>query len=146
VAQLEPGDIDALSALARLYVEGGRWREALEVYEQLLPYTGDPEHAAAIYLKRGEILAERLDDPGRAVDAYAAALTAKPGVETRYRLADALARAKRWQEAADQRSRLADEEAASAASRIEHLVVLAQIRRDFLRDEAGAREAYERIL
>lgn len=145
VTQMEPGEVDALTALARLYVASGRWREALEMYEQLLPYTGDPVHAARIYLKRGEILAERLDEPAKAVDAYAAALAASPAVETRYRLADALARSGRWMEAARERSKLADEDG-DVQARVQHLTVLAQIRKDRLRDEAGAREAYERIL
>lgn len=145
VCQIEPGDIDALTALARLYVDAGRWREALDVYEQLLPYTGDPAQAAKIYLKRGEILAERLDDPARAVDAYAAALAARPGVEVRFRLADALARSGRWMEAANERSKLADEEE-EVSSRIEHLLILGAMRRDRLRDDAGAREAFERAI
>jgi tetratricopeptide (TPR) repeat protein len=145
VTQLEPGDIDALTSLARLYVDAGRWREALDVYEQLLPYTGDPAQAAKIYVKRGEILAERLDDPMRAVDAYAAALAARSSVEVRYRLADALFRSRRFPEAAAERSKLADQEEDDHA-RIEHLIVLAQIRRDQLRDDAGAREAFERVL
>lgn len=145
VVALDAGDIDALQALARLYVSSGRWKDALEVYEHLLPYTGDPRHAADIYLRRGEILAERLDDPARAVDAYAAALAARPNVETRYRLADALARCGRWREAAAERAKLAEEES-DAKARIEHYIVLAEIRLTRLRDEAGARDAFERAL
>ncbi len=145
VTQVEPGDVDALSSLARLYVESGRWREALDVYEQLLPYTGDPAQAAKIYVKRGEILAERLEDPAKAVDAYAAALQATHSVEVRYRLADALARCGRWMEAAGERAKLADEEE-DLQARISHLAYLGEVRRDRLRDDAGSREAFERVL
>lgn len=145
VAHIDSGDIDALTCLARLYVDSRRWRDALDVYEQLLPYTGNPGQAADLYLKRGEILAERLDEPARAVDAYAAALAARPSIETRFRLADALARSGRWREAAAERSRLAEEEVDSAV-RIDHLLVVAEISRDKLRDEAATREAFEKVL
>lgn len=145
VVQIDAGDIDALQALARLYVSSARWKDALEVYEHLLPYTGDPRHAADIYVRRGEILAERLDDPAKAVDAYAAALAARPNVETRFRLADAFARCGRWREAAAERVKLAEEEP-DVKARIEHYVVLAEILLTRLRDEAGAREAYENAL
>lgn len=145
VVTIEPGDIDALNALARLYIDSRRWRDALEIYEQLLPYTGNPDQAADLYVKRGEILAERLDEPGRAVDAYAAALAARPTIETRFRLADALARSGRWRDAAAERVKLSEEEE-DVAVRIDHLLVVAEISRDKLRDEQAVRQAYEQIL
>src|SRR5205823_3918561 len=135
--------LDDLSALLRKRAE---WRPAREVYLKILNVASSAmdtskqsatqralaviaealgEQAADLYLKRGEILAERLDEPARAVDAYAAALAARPTVDTRFRLADALARSGRWREAAAERSKLADQEE-EVPVRIEHLLVLAE--------------------
>lgn len=71
VLQLSERDRDALNALCRLYDQGQKWRELVEILDRQVPLhvPDDIEKAAAFALKRAELLEERMGSPELATQA-----------------------------------------------------------------------------
>jgi golgin subfamily B member 1 len=71
-----PEDVEALDALARLYETTRSAEELLEVARRRAALAAGPERVA--HLVHAGVLAEELDDPSSAADAYRAALAEAP--------------------------------------------------------------------
>jgi len=67
---VETDHLGALEALERLYHETEQWEELLEVYEEQLSLTHEPEEQVEIHGRRASVWEEQLGDPERAVEAY----------------------------------------------------------------------------
>lgn len=76
--EINPTDRDTLVALDRLALQAERWEELADI----LWRRRDMEKEPAVYLelsaRLGALLADRLDDPGGAVDVFAAVIEADP--------------------------------------------------------------------
>ncbi|MBX7083370.1 MAG: tetratricopeptide repeat protein [Nannocystaceae bacterium] len=81
VLDLQPGNLPALDALERLFLEEQEWQRLCEVLEHRVGVTTDPRGRAAIFRQIGEIQRDQLQDPHRALWAFQSILDAKPGRE-----------------------------------------------------------------
>jgi tetratricopeptide (TPR) repeat protein len=75
---LAPRHPAVLETLARLYERRGEWKELVQVGLELAAGEADPERGAALHVRNGDLLAERLESPVDAVAEYKAALAAVP--------------------------------------------------------------------
>ncbi|HVR64296.1 MAG TPA: tetratricopeptide repeat protein [Polyangia bacterium] len=66
LSALAPADGEALEALARIYERDGEWGALVGVLERQASLAKEPEQAAALALRRAEVLDERLKDPVQA--------------------------------------------------------------------------------
>ncbi|MBC8068355.1 MAG: tetratricopeptide repeat protein, partial [Deltaproteobacteria bacterium] len=81
VLDLVPGNLVALDALERLFVEEQEWGRLCEVLEHRVAVTTDPRARAAIFRQIGEIQRDQLSDLHRALAAFQSVLDAKAGRE-----------------------------------------------------------------
>ncbi len=76
-----PGHPAALEQLAALHERRKEWRELAEVAAVLASVEADPPRQAAVRVRLGDVLAERLEQPSEAEAQYRQALAAVPGHE-----------------------------------------------------------------
>jgi tetratricopeptide (TPR) repeat protein len=102
ILELDPGSHRAFRALDRLYTGAEKWKELDTLLERRIPHAvvnaetiGTPESRAHLNFRRGELHANRLEDPTGAADLYEAALVDEPrhegsrkGLETLMKRAD----------------------------------------------------------
>ena len=74
--EIDPTDRDALRSLDRLYVGLERWGRLAEVLFRQQELEDDPQRRTALLLRTGEVFEHHLDEPAKALDAYAAVLDA----------------------------------------------------------------------
>lgn len=79
VLDLEPGNMQALDALERLFLEEQEWSRLTEVLEHRVAVTADPRARAGIYRQIGEIRRDQLDDSTGALSAFQSILDLKVG-------------------------------------------------------------------
>ncbi|MGC4113431.1 MAG: Adventurous gliding motility protein K [Myxococcales bacterium] len=70
--------LPALKALGRLYAQAGRWDELVDMNRQEAEITANPEAAAGLIFKVGELLEEKLSRLDDAIAAYQEVLTLSP--------------------------------------------------------------------
>jgi len=75
---LDPTHDAALSSLARHYRALERWDDVVSLYERHERALGEPARKLAITLQRARVLAEQLNAPDRAIQAYEAVLVLAP--------------------------------------------------------------------
>ncbi|MGZ3405885.1 MAG: tetratricopeptide repeat protein, partial [Polyangia bacterium] len=87
VLEIDPGSQRAFRALERLYTTDENWRALDELLSRRIPFAatggeaaGTPESRAHLTFRRGELHANRLDDPNGAADLFEQAL----GLERRH--------------------------------------------------------------
>ena len=68
--ELDPGDIDAMKSLERLYEQQGRWNDLIEVLRQRDAAVTDPDEQRAIAKRVGAIYEDQLEDLDNAIVAY----------------------------------------------------------------------------
>ncbi len=68
VAELIPDDKEALGALAKIYYEEEDWEGLCDVIRRQIPLSEDRRKAVGLALRLADILDERLDRPGDAVE------------------------------------------------------------------------------
>lgn len=146
ILQLSPDDPDAFRALARVYQQARRHLALAEAVERRRKVTADRAESRALAATLGRLYAEELNDPARAVLAYADAEAA--GDESDATLG-ALGRlheaAGRWGEAAAALEKLARTSAATA-TRTDALVRAAALALAHGDDRATAEARYVRAL
>jgi len=81
VLDLVPGNLVALDALERLFLEEQEWERLCEVLEHRIGVTADARVRATIYRQIGEIHRDQLGDHQRALSAFQSVLDAKVGRE-----------------------------------------------------------------
>ena len=78
VLELDPGDLDALDHLERLYRESEAWPELLRVLESIHTHAPEEPERIGALLRRARILRDQLGDAERACESYEAVLTLHP--------------------------------------------------------------------
>lgn len=68
--ELDPTDVDALSALQRLHEQRSEWPELIAVLEQLDANAADDEERRPIARRIGAIYEQKLENPDRAISQY----------------------------------------------------------------------------
>jgi tetratricopeptide (TPR) repeat protein len=76
--ELDPAHDAALGALARHYRALERWDDVAALYERHERSLSDPGRKLALLLQRARLLADQLNAPDRAIDAYEQVLTLSP--------------------------------------------------------------------
>ena len=70
ILEIDPNNLDALSGLSRIYRTLQRWDDVLNTYERHVSATPDRAEKVAIYKALGDVYANELKDPERAIDTY----------------------------------------------------------------------------
>jgi tetratricopeptide (TPR) repeat protein len=146
-----PDDVDASSALDRLYQQQQRWGELSDVLRRRAALARDPNERAQLLARRAAVLMDHLDAPEEAAATLRHARTIAPDDPS---LADqlvaALVRAERDREAAailEGRIAAASEGSVRSKGDLAALYIrLAQIQHDRLDDAPGARAAIDAAL
>ena len=76
--RLDESDREALDSLERIYAEGQEWRELVDVLERKADTSFEPADQIALHSRIGELWADRLGVPERAVEAYRAVIDHDP--------------------------------------------------------------------
>ncbi|MCB9531627.1 MAG: tetratricopeptide repeat protein [Myxococcales bacterium] len=79
VVRLDDTDVEALSALERIYESSGQWRELVEVLGRKAESTYEPAAIVPLHFRIGELWQGRLGQPERAVAAFNEVLSHDPG-------------------------------------------------------------------
>jgi tetratricopeptide (TPR) repeat protein len=146
VIELDPRNRAALGALGRLCASAGEWEGLLAAFDAEARAARDPRDRAHRTFKAGEVLEERLDRVGEAVERYREALAVDPDlVPARAALERLYERGERWEDlCALLEAEL--EALRSPAERIAQLFRMARLREERLADLDGAAGLYLRIL
>ncbi len=147
VVEHDPDHSEALESLAKLYQETERWDEAIDVTRQLLDAEDDdPAMRFSRWTRIGDMCAEHTDDPNRAIEAYQAALDAKPGsVAVLRKLLEIYKSTEQWHSAVDVLAQLVELQD-DATRRAKFLYTSAIIQRDKMGDVESALETFEEAL
>ncbi len=95
----EPGDLDALQSLERLYLAGGRVHEYLEILEAQLDVTNDTEGQVVVYEKMAHGLVTMANDRERAAEMLEKIVMLDPSREVTYQQLEELYRGmEKWTE------------------------------------------------
>ncbi len=78
ILDIDPSDIPALQSLDRLFGQGERWYDQLNVLEQQLTLESDPNQVVTLKYRVGQLWQIHLKDMTRAVDSYREALQSNP--------------------------------------------------------------------
>ena len=97
---LDPAHLGALDALAKAYMVGGRWQEALDVLRRRIDYTDDLQERSKRLAQQGEILELQLERLEDAKQMYVEAIDLDPTNEyAAAPLAEIFLREERWERA-----------------------------------------------
>ncbi|MCA9583531.1 MAG: hypothetical protein KC416_17150, partial [Myxococcales bacterium] len=78
VAELDPGRVEAVEALDRLYEGAERWPELAQTLEREIEVATSPEDILNLQFRLGQLFQHRLSNVERAVDQYREILSAAP--------------------------------------------------------------------
>ncbi len=146
VLTLAPSYLPALKALGRLYAQEGKWEPLIRMYRAEAEMSPNPEAAAALIYKIGELYEHRLKDEHQAIASYQEVLTLAPNYFPALR---ALARIYKSQGAWESLVEVLRAEAANRmdpAERANALYQAAVIWEDQLRRPEQAIEVYQEVL
>ncbi len=147
VADLAPEDMEALSALARIYYEQEDWEGLCDVIRRQVPLTEDRKKAVGLALRLADILDEKLDRPGEAIEVLEDVLEnlspGNPDVMSRLRrLYLVVGEPAKSVEIAERELEMVEE----GPERIRLALEVAAAWRDEVGDDEQAIAAYERVL
>jgi tetratricopeptide (TPR) repeat protein len=149
ILELSPRHPDALSALATIFRDGGKWRELASVLERQVPVFAvlDPERATAAALEHAELLEQRLGSPEDAIRALESLIRdLNPNHAGAH---SALRRLHELRGDFDAAMRIAEREMYLAAEPMQKIAVGLEIGiacRDRLANPTRALQAFERVL
>ncbi len=136
----------SLDALERLYSESERYDELIDVYEQKLSLTHEPEGQVELYGKMAVVFEEYFEDYDRAVEAYNNLLMIEPeNVSAVQELERLYRHLERWFELVEMLQRhieLSDRE----DEQVDLLAELGQVQYDEVGDPHAAIEAFEQAV
>ena len=145
VLEADPGHRATLKDLADLHSARGRFDEAIANLRTLAERV-EPGERAPILERIGDLYRDKLGNAPRAASIYLEALELDGGNRrVLQRLLDLQSADGQWKAAVDTIARFLDHEADPVRRAAYHLAA-AEIRRNELRDKAGALEAYEQAL
>ncbi len=97
---IEPGHLPSLEAIRKIHIDSGDWLAASKTLEQESQYQQNPRIVAQLLVELGRIYDERLDEHGRAIEVFEAALQQDADNEdAALPLADEYHRNERWEDA-----------------------------------------------
>lgn len=143
---LSPGYAPSFKALERLYRQGQRWRELVELYERAVHAATDAETKITFLFKIGRLHEDALDAPGHALTAYRRILEVDDGhLGAIHAMQRAAERAGKWQELVDAL------ELEAAKVKDDKLVVsllhrAGEVLEDHLDDTDAALSRYQRVV
>ncbi|HMR06290.1 MAG TPA: hypothetical protein PKA88_10935, partial [Polyangiaceae bacterium] len=141
-----PGDELALAALDRLYEEGEKWRELVDVLTLRRDASEDPGLRRKLMVRGATTLANKLDATSDSIDAWRGVLDEYgPDAEVLVALERLYEKAELWHELAETYERHLDIVEADA-ERLELLAKLGRLKHRHLSDVEGALETYRRAL
>lgn len=144
--QADPSDQFSLTALRRMLVETGQWKEVVQLVEQEVKSSSDKATAARLWFSAGELWETRLDSLDRALDSYAKALDLvpdyRPALEASTRL---LEQRNNFQELREQLHEEAEQGVDPLLS-LEAAYREGEVLRDNLKQLVPAAEAFESVL
>jgi cellulose synthase operon protein C len=144
--QLLPDHQPTLLSLGTLYTSLGQWQEAARTYSRIAATSVDPDLLRTVHLRLGDLMADRLGDPGKAISSFQNVLAIAPAdEEALQRLAQLFTRRRDFENAADLLSRLV-EVTVDPARRARHLLALAEVQERGFGDARLAVESLQRAL
>lgn len=144
--ELDPGDLDALHALERLYTQTERWPALLGVLEQLDAAAGEDAARRAYALRAAELAYRKLGDRERAAFAFNEVLSRfGPATDCLEPLIELHEAAGRWNELLEALEQLRELEP-DASARASNLFRVGEIRRTKLSELEAAVETYGAVL
>ncbi|MBM4378105.1 MAG: tetratricopeptide repeat protein, partial [Deltaproteobacteria bacterium] len=151
VLELAPLDSEALGAVTKLYAQGGRAAELMEVLKRQLARAEAPDDRATLLFQMAVLQEEELRDAPGALATFRRVLELHPDAPTTLERMDGLSlRLERWPELADVLARriqlLAHVPAAEPELLAELRYRLASVRESKLLDRAGALQLYAEVL
>ena len=142
IQQIDPEDIDSLSALEALYEKHSQWQFAAQLIEQKLPKLNDVEESTQAWKRLAQIRHEYLEDYDGALDAYQEVLSYEPeDLETLRALKDLYAMKQDFYRLIEILEREADLHE-NIEVKVENLLRIAEIKEVRLNDVDGAILAY----
>jgi tetratricopeptide (TPR) repeat protein len=145
-AEENPQDAVALEALDRLYEQGGRWRELVEVLARRRDIAEDEALRRALMVRSASTLSERLQSVPEAIDAWIAVIDEFGAERESLEALEGLYRmAQRWEQLAETYQRHLDI-TEDSGRRLDLQAKLGDLRREHLADLPGALEAYRTAL
>ncbi|MBW2699348.1 MAG: tetratricopeptide repeat protein [Deltaproteobacteria bacterium] len=146
VLRLDPKNAGALQALRRIYASGGQFEKLLGVLRKLVPLQEDMIGVKQIRFELAEILGEKLERRGEAIEAAKRALDIEPhSAEELGRLGRIFEANEAWQDAVIVLEQSA-EQVEETERKVELLIRVAGLWRDKIGKALGAAPAYEKIL
>lgn len=144
----EQTHMPSLQELERIFTAHQRWPELLDVYEQQLALTHDPDEQVQIYARQASLHEESFDDVERAIEAYNHILMVDPENVTAIEHLERLYEGHdRWFDLVEVLQRHADVTVdRDPGSATEVLNRLARVHRDRVNDPNAAIEAFTRSL
>ncbi len=149
VVEIDPGDVEALRAIADNYRSAGAWEELSEVLQRTISVATQSltaDEIKELYAQLGELEGTTLMRTNAAVDAWRQVLQIDP---TDFRALAALetlfTQEARWEECVEVLERRAAA-LSSPGDKVDVLMQAAQIWADKVGDGGSATEAYERVL
>jgi tetratricopeptide (TPR) repeat protein len=150
VVASEPNHLASLVALGDLHAQTSAWPEAVAAYGRAAAIGDDPAVLRQVHLKLGDIWAERLGDPRRAISCFQNVLA--PGEDSTpeatvalERLAQIFIGSRDWPSAAAALERLISTET-DLARAVEHELRLAEVYASGYGDPTAAIAVYKRAL
>lgn len=144
--EIDPGDLDAMSALERLLEQTSAWTDLIEVLRARDAAVTDPDEQRAIARRVGAIYEEHLEDSDQAIAAYNDVLSRfGTDTETLGALSRLYEQAERWNDllqVAEMVFEMAERAPVRAAVRYQ----MAEIMRGYLGEVERAVEAYGEVL
>jgi tetratricopeptide (TPR) repeat protein len=146
VLQLEPANLQAVRALARLRRAQARWDDLVQVLGHHVQVSAEPAEQAALYVEMADVLQRGLRAVDRAVTAYHKALEVDPANRAALHALGLLyERSGNWPFALEVMQREA-EACGRSAEAVEVLHRMGRIHEDMLQDAQAARESYRAAL
>lgn len=143
---LDPRNDRTMAELNRVAEENGFWEELVQIFQNAVSETEDPDLQLSLRLRVGAILMDRLHAPERAIEAYKAVYDEAPDHrEAQARLHRLYEAGGRWKELAEV-LRVEADTATSNDERIGFLERLGAVSEEQLADTDAAVEAYTEIL
>jgi golgin subfamily B member 1 len=148
VLSIEPDNIRALQAIARIYESNKEWEDLIESLERVIEVgvtVFETEEIKSYYAKLGKILAEIVERPFDAIDAWRRSMDIDPSDLSTLESLEALYKQEeQWSELVDILGRKA--ELLEGDVQVETLLEQASVMEESLMQPLAAKEPYMRIL
>jgi tetratricopeptide (TPR) repeat protein len=146
ILALSPHDREALTALAALYEDAGRWNELIQVLDRQAELAAEPEDKVSLYLRVARIWLDRFANLNQATEPLEQVVRLQPDhTEALAQLKDIYTRKRKWEALFGVLSREADLEDDPAAA-LDKKIEMAELCSERLHHNAAAIALWKEIL